>query len=210
MRNTLLTIVGQKGSGKTQMSKHLSAIAPRLIVIDRLFEYDDGEVFTDYKLALQYLARYWRAPSFRAVVRFTQDDEYKNFFRYLAEISDRCPSLPISVIVEEADFFMSPHMIDPGLSYLYRYGRHFRINVVSIARGDTDIHRDAVQNADAFVVMRSRKFSREMREKFTADELEVIRDLQTLEPGTAPVKGTHYLTYPDDADPFDLWRKVQT
>lgn len=210
MRNALVTITGQKGSGKTQMSNRLIAAAPRALILDRMYEYENGPIFTDYAESLKHIARHWRAPQFRTVMRYIHDDDYKNFFRFLAETADRCPSLPVSVFVEEADFFMSPHMIDPGLSYLYRYGRHFRINLVTIARGDTDIHRDAVQNADAFVVMRSRKFSREMREKFDAEELERIRELDTLTPDVEPVKGTHYLTYPDDVDPFDLWRKVQT
>jgi hypothetical protein len=209
VRNALVTITGQTGSGKSQITTRLIAMTPRVIILDRMFEYESAPIITDYDKSLQYLALNWRAPNFAVSLRYTQDEHYKNFFRYLAELSDRCPSLPVSVVVEEADFFMSPHMIDPGLSYLYRYGRHFRINIITIARGDTDIHRDAVQNAHAFVVMRSRKFSREMREKFDVEELERIRELQTLTPGVTPEKGVHYMVFPDDADLFELWRTAQ-
>lgn len=208
MRNAVITIVGQKGSGKTTFAKALAALSTRHVIIDRLWEYEEGDIMTNYEHALERLAQLWRR-DFRIVVRFRQDQFYSEYFHFLAEVSDRCPFRPVSVTVEEADFFMSPHKIDPHLSYLYRYGRHFKINLISIARGETDIHRDAVANADCFVVFRSHRFSTEMRERFEKEDLQRIRELETLVPGTTPEKDVHYVTYPANVDPFAMWKAVQ-
>jgi hypothetical protein len=208
MYNAVVTIVGMKGSGKSTFTKTLIAPTPRAIIIDRLFEYEDGEIYTSYENAIQRLGALWRQ-DFRIIVRFRKDWHYREYFRYLAELSDRAPARPVGLVVEEADFFMKPQFIEPNLSYLFRYGRHFKISLISIARGETDLHRDAIQNADSFVVLRCNRFSKEMRERFDDEQLQVIRKLDTLTPGMSPVKGKHYMTYPDSVDPFELWKGVQ-
>lgn len=209
MRNAVITIVGQKGSGKTTFAKILAAMAKRIVIVDRLFEYEDGEIFTNYERSLEHIARHWRG-EFRTVIRYTQDEHWTLFFDFLAKLAHKCPALPVSLLVEEADFFASPHAIEPTLDYLYRYGRHFRINLISVARGDTDLHRSMIQNSDAFVVFRCRRFSHEMRQRFTAEDLQTIRGLDTLTPGAEPKQGKHYLVNPDDAKVSAIWKSAQT
>lgn len=209
MRNALITIVGMKGSGKSTLSTLITADTTRLVTIDRMLEHEDGEVFMSYEKAVERLGELWRK-DFRLIVRFREDLHYREYFRYITELSDRCPNRPTSLKVDEADFFMKPQFIEPTLSYLYRYGRHLRVNLISIARGETDMHRDAIQNADSFVVLRCNRFSKEMRERFDDEQLQTIRGLDTLTPGITPVKGQHYMTYPDHIDPFELWKGVQS
>ena len=207
MRNCILTITGQKGSGKTSLAKHLVKLCSRVIVIDRMVEYD-GEVFNDFESAIDYLAVTWHGDC-QAVVRFDNDLYYRELFRFLFYTASRCPTKPTSVIVEEADFFCSPHAIEPNLEALYKYGRHRHINVASIARGDTDLHRSVLNNSDCIVSFRARKFSRDMRERFTAEELERVQSLETLTPIIEPKAGVHFLTYPPETDPLLVWREAQ-
>lgn len=209
MRNCVVTVVGQKGSGKTTLAKLLIASAPRAVIIDRLFEHEGDFVTANCEDALDYLATNWRG-QFRLVARFNQDEHYALLFRYLSYTTQKIPAQPISVLIEEEDFFASPASIEPTLDYMYKYGRHSRINLLGVARGDTDLHRSIIGNSDCLISMRMHKFSKEMREKFDASELENLRRMETLTPNLTPIKGTHYLVYPDtpekSVDPFALWR----
>lgn len=215
MRNCVVTIVGQKGAGKSQLSRRLVAHTPRLITLDRMMEYGEGKDFvtSQPEIAIDYLAYNWRA-NFHLVTRFRSDQATALFLRYVAVTAERCPTLPISLRVEEADFYARPQGIEPALGHLYNYGRHARINLVAIARGDTDLHRSIIGNSDFLIACRMHRFSTEMREKFTPEQLAAIRGLKTITPDVAkPVKGTHFLVYPDSAespaDVFASWNDHQ-
>lgn len=212
MRNCVITVLGQKGAGKTQCARRLIAMAPRAIIIDRLMEHEGRYITSDPEQAFNYLAKNWRG-NFSLVVRFRQDNHYSALFTYLGKTSQNCPTLPFSVLIEEEDFFAGPNSIEPALDYLYRYGRHSSVNLIGVARGDTDLHRSIIQNSDAVIAFRMHKFSKEMRERFTDEEREQLRRMQTLTPDQVPKKGVHYLVYPDtpqhDADPFAMWAMHQ-
>jgi len=209
VRNCTITIVGQKGSGKTTFARQLAELAPRVIIVDRFFEYP-GAVATDFASAVDYLAANWRN-RFRLVCRFSNDLYHRELFRYLVVTARRCPTLPIAVVLEEADFFADPTAIEPVIAYAYKYGRHWRLNFLAVARGDTDLHRIVINNSDCLVAFRSRKFSGNMRTMFAQEDLQRIMKLETHTPLVRglPTKDRHYLTYPDDADPVALWRAAQ-
>lgn len=172
-----------------------------------MVEYD-GQVFTTFDGAVDYLAVSWHQ-DFRAIVRFDNDLYYRELFRFLFYSASRCPTEPISVVIEEADFFCSPHAIEPNLEVLYKYGRHRHINLVSIARGDTDLHRSVLNNSDCIVSFRARKFSRDMRERFSGEELERIQSLETLTPEIEPKVDFHFLVYPPESNPLECWQEAQ-
>jgi len=203
----VLTVLGQKGAGKTTYARWLLERTPRAVVVDRFLEYP-GAVTGKFNDAVDYLAANWRGP-FRLVVRFTDDLHHRELFRFLAVTARRCPTLPIGLVIEEADFFCRPTFIEPTLDALYRYGRHYRLNLLSVARGDTDLHRAALQASDCLVVFRSRKFSGDMRERFAGAELQAVQRLESLVPGAVPEKGRHYLTFPPEEDPAALWAAAQ-
>lgn len=203
----MLTILGQKGAGKTTFARWLLAQTPRAVVVDRFLEYE-GAVTGSYDAALDYLAANWRG-QFRLVCRFTSDLYYREMFRFLTYTAEKAPTLPISLIVEEADFFARTHYIEPSLHTAYNYGRHWDINLISVARVDTALHRDVIHCSDVLVVFRTRKFNADMRERFSQEELQRLIHLEQLVPGVAPVKGKHYLTYPADDDPVQAWLSCQ-
>lgn len=212
MRNCAITIVGQKGAGKSQLSRRLVLKSARLITLDRLMEYDGTLVTSNPETAIDYLAHNWRG-GFHLVTRFRSDTATGLFLRYLAVTAERCPTLPISLRVEEADFYSRPQGIEPALGHLYNYGRHASINLLAIARYDASLHQTMLNNADFLVALRMHKFSAEMREKFTAEQIRMIRGLKTIEPDTVAEKNVHYCVYPDSeespADIFAAWNAHQ-
>lgn len=214
MRNCVVTIVGQKGAGKTQIARRLLALSSRVIILDRLNEHDGQMITSNPERAIDYLAHQWRAP-FRLVTRFRSEIATGLFLRYVATTMERCKTLPISLLVEEADFYASPQGIEPALGYLYNYGRHFACNLIAVARGDTDLHRSIVANSDFLVACRMHRFSGEMREKFASVPIEIsqVRNLKTVTPDVSPVKGEHYVLYPDSqespSDLFASWKAHQ-
>ena len=54
----ITVIFGQRGSGKSTMQQTVASIYPRLVVIDRLREHNDGDLVTDnVELFSQFMLR---------------------------------------------------------------------------------------------------------------------------------------------------------
>lgn len=207
MRNAVLTVLGQKGAGKTTFTRYLLSKTTRAVVVDRFLEYE-GVTAARLEPAVDYLAVNWRGP-FRLVCRFTSDLHYRELFRFVDYTAQRCPTLPLSLLIEEADFFARTNYIEPSLGSLYAYGRHWAISLLSVARLDTNLHRSVIGNSDVLVCFRTRKLSGDMRERFTSADQQRLLHLETLRPGVEPQKGRHYLTFPEDEDPVAVWIGAQ-
>lgn len=207
-RNCIITITGQKGSGKSSLAKHLGKRSPRIIIIDRMAEYD-GVTYSQPGPCVDAIASGWFQPSMRIVARFRSDTAHATLFAFIRECADRCPGPPLSVVVEEADFFATPMAINQDLYDLVAYGRHWSINLIFVVRGDTDTHRIIRNCSDGIIAMRQYRLSADMRERFTATEVQQIIGLTTYTPDSEPVLGTHYLTFPAQFDVVAEWAKAQ-
>jgi len=200
-----ITIVGQKGAGKTQMAKRLFQITPRAIVWDQLEDYENGAIFTSLREAVDFLREH-RDTDFHIVFRnpFNMDENLA-LMRLAYEMQAHEDLPPIGLFFEEASFYSSSHTVPQIVDMISTKGRHFGINVVNVAQRDTQINPILRANAGVIISMRQKKLSADMRDLFTNEELNQIQNLKSLTPLERPKSGVHYLTDPPDIDPFRVW-----
>jgi hypothetical protein len=59
---------------------------------------------------------------------------------------------PACIVIDEVDFFCTPHIVNPALKNIINYGRHFRIWCVMNARRPARVHRDITSLMDCIIV----------------------------------------------------------
>lgn len=205
MKNRNVLIVGQIGSGKSTLTRALVDMAPRSIILDPEREYTGDAVFQDYQSAIEYFVQHRKDSSFRLVFQFEEMAEAVGLIK-LAKHAQKVEDLPpLAVFLEEASEYSDTHHIDPEIADLYRKGRHWRINTVSVIQVDTDINRIVRSQSQIIVSMFQTKLSSDFLRFFTQDE---ILKLKTLIPGTEPVQDTHFRVIPRGLDLFHEWREI--
>jgi Cdc6-like AAA superfamily ATPase len=106
----LITIVGKRGRGKTSLVIELvkNWDADRVLILDFLGEYSE----------LAYDSR----------IKISRG----NLYPFLKEAWDESPSYNRTLIVlDEIDCYSK---YDEHISYIYKYGRHARIEIIAVSR----------------------------------------------------------------------------
>lgn len=132
MTERITLIFGKTGTGKTTFAKSIVKNEQRLICIDPLAEFD-YEVFTDFESAYNYLTV---NETFKVSIRFTNDLDFEYLFKLIFELEN------ITLLLEEAEIYISPSVRSSEFLRLVRYGRHRKINIVGIARRSAELSRD--------------------------------------------------------------------
>lgn len=209
MDNAVVTVTGQKGSGKSTFARYLLTLTPRAVVFDVLNkDYTHGVIARDFPSALEYFRRR-RFDPLRLICRFYRTEEYQLMLRLIWEsqrigyrtLGNDLP--PLAVFVEEMDKFASTHSMLPELANLFKYGRHWYISVLGNVRYDASVHPEIRTNSDVIVAFRNIKMSTDFKRYFS--DADLIASLETLTPGDTPEPGRHFVTYPPDLDVVALW-----
>ncbi len=145
--NTIWVIMGQKGSGKTQfVIRHIIPRYKRVVILDSLGEYRNF-VTQDIKSFYQALEANLDREVFTICYR-PLDKQPEAFFEIVESLTD------ILIVVEEADFYCSPHYINEHLMYLIKYGRHFTQNLVLVSRRPAEVSRQVTAQSDVVISFR--------------------------------------------------------
>ena len=225
MHNINITVNGQIGAGKTTFVRTLVPLAPRVVIFDPLDDYDGGSlkvpvtILESFRDAAGYYVQHRRDPTMRLVFRgpsttsFADQERELEPFRYMLRLLahsqrvDRLP--PLALVLEESTFYADRNNPWPEIRAIYLYGRRWRINTISIAQTDVDISTQVRRNSQIVVALRNVKPSTDAARYFGGD-VEKLGRLEKLTPGTKPVAGTHYLTYPPDIDVAGEWKAANT
>lgn len=147
--NTVLCVFGQKGSGKTELSKKIARAYDRVLILDTLGEYSEwAHPVVGLSDTFDSLVKFHERPSFRLAVRLDDIEDYFIVMRLAYEIPD------MLLLVEEASFFCSPYNLPPELSQLIRYARHRRISQLYVSRRPAELSRDLTAQSDCIVTFR--------------------------------------------------------
>ena len=104
------------------------------MVVDALAEYD-GICIESFENFVEYF-REFHPDSFRLVCRFSSDLDLEYLFKALFEIGNA------TLVVEEAEIYISPYAKSGSFLRLVRYGRHKNINIIGVARRATELSMD--------------------------------------------------------------------
>lgn len=207
MKNLNLLILGATGAGKTSFARYLLSLTPRAFVFDPADDYDDGAIFYDFESALEFYQRNCRA-DYHLIYRGDRET-YDAWLDILYESQRHMELPPVGVWLEESSYYSSSHTIGPLMDQIYTKGRRQRISVVTVTQRDTQIHTIIRANSHVWVTMRQRKFSTDVKEMFTPDELDRIPTLETFTPVSgAPIEGTHYIMDQPNYPLVESWRGI--
>jgi hypothetical protein len=83
-----------------------------------------------------------------ATVKVRDDETFERALRCAQYVG---PVEPLTVLIEEADLRCSPQYMVPALDKLIRYGRHWGVSIVALARRPAEISRHLTAQADTIV-----------------------------------------------------------
>lgn len=133
-------IFGKTGTGKTVLAKKLikkylkENKKNNVIVIDALFEYDNGIIFNHLDDLIDYYEfSYFGVHNKTLICRFASDDEMELLFQFIYQIGN------CLMVVEEAEIYISPSSRKGAFLYLVRYGRHKDISILGVARRGAEL-----------------------------------------------------------------------
>lgn len=191
------------------MTERLARPWKRVIYIDPMASFAVENRARNARDAARYLGRSWSG-EFILAVTFRDDAEYALFFAMLNRLMEASQgSAPnFLLVIDEVDLWSGPKYMDPSLSKILRYGRHYGCSWIANCRADVHTNRDVRMNAAEVLLFRQGMPSEEMK-KLIADAEDLretaLPKLSKLtrhtEDGDA-VEGEHFIATPE---PFEDW-----
>ena len=188
----VVIVFGRRGSGKSTLGKYLLRRRVRDqgsigIMVDTLLEHSD--------LPLVDLGNvpHLLSAGYSTVVRVAVPDDaaFSQLQRILADRSIDTPAVDLAI--DEVSYWTKPNQTSPGLSALIRYGRHWRVDLLGIARRAAETSREFTSQVDRFYIYATHE-PRDLAyfaEIMPADALD----------GLSKLKPFHYL----DVDNAGVW-----
>lgn len=205
-------ILGETGAGKTSIARFMIPYFPRVLVLDRHWEYGESDglaIRFGFERISQEIADNIHG-SWRYSFRTNVEEEWgaiSLLIYYIQEqltrTGERSAHDPPDtlIIVEEAGLFASPHKLPDWMGHLWNYGRHYGICAIGIARADTEMNKIMRINS-TMVFCRSTEITSGLRTGLGKEREEAITKLALYDFNrkSPPKPGTHYMTYPDSGD----------
>jgi hypothetical protein len=154
LQNSVVVVIGRKGSGKSTLVREIVLERQRVFVMDALKEYgpECGCDVVDEDACLDAIVdAYERRRRFRLSLRCLETEDNLD----LIDVCYECPG--VTVVVEETSLYVSPTTLPTPIAQMVRYGRHQQIDQVYVARRPSELHRDLTANADVIVTFQQQE-----------------------------------------------------
>lgn len=143
-RRKIILIFGRTGSGKSYLAKKLIEKFKRVIIVDKMFEYESETIFYSFNDLIEYYLK--NIPNeFKFVCRFENDNDIELLFKFCWYVKN------LLLVVEESELYISPYQKQSEFLKLIRYGRHRAISIIAIARRVVELSNDVKANADEII-----------------------------------------------------------
>lgn len=152
-RNTIISIMGRKESGKSTLVKEIIEDGgyKRVFVLDTNGEYGE-ELGFEITHTLQQGARKILAvrnkEEFRISLRYDDTEDGMRLLKIINEINFTL------VVIEETHMYVKPAYIPPELSKLVRLGRHHAISQIYVSQRPSGLNRNLTSQSDFLVTFR--------------------------------------------------------
>lgn len=173
MRKVIL-ILGRTGEGKTTLAKKIRSKFSKVITFDPLSEYD-GIIFTDFESFSSYVMSLipdWGNSKFNITCRFTSDIDVESGLEFTRSLTDTL------LVIEETEIYLNPRNPNRSLIEHIRYGRHYNISLLCVARRSMEFNIDLrSQYSSIYTFRQSEERDLEVLKQYEFNETE-IRNLQ--------------------------------
>lgn len=187
MRNWIGTIVGRKGSGKSELLRKVIRSVRRVVILDYLGEYGDE---VDAEIT------YGRADAVRALVELEREKNFVLSCREL-DLEETLDVLYVArhlrrawIMVEEASWICSPNSMPEEVAWLVRYGRHQELSQIYVAQRPAMLHLDIRSQSD-LVVSFEQNADRDVEalRDYLGDDADRVRTLPAYHVVCGPERG---------------------
>lgn len=156
----ITVIFGQRGSGKSTLGRKIASAYPRLIVIDRLMEWENPDAiycntFDAFAGAIKSVIN---SDTFIIVLQFdveakteAQAETFNHALR-LAYKGGQISNKNICVLIEEVHFFASPSLIEKWLFECVMTGRHAGLAIIASSQRPASVHKGLVSQAAHVII----------------------------------------------------------
>lgn len=149
-------VFGRTGAGKTVLARALLNEWRRELGADGLIVDTLGEHGDVPRLDLGDVPGWLALSAGRrepGLVRVTVEDDAQ--FKALADsFKARPPGRPLALYVDEASYWAKPAWTTPGLADVVRYGRHYGVHLLAVARRSAEVSRELTAQAGRLYVFR--------------------------------------------------------
>lgn len=146
-RRKILLVFGRTGSGKTFFVKKIIDKLHRVIIIDKMYEYDGDIIFYNLNDLINWFLKN-KPATFKIVCRFESDNDIENLFKFVWFAKN------LVLVVEESELYISPYQKQSEFLKLIRYGRHRSISIIAVARRVVELSNDVKANADKIITFK--------------------------------------------------------
>lgn len=147
-------ISGRRGGGKSHLADRLAtdrgiAAGADVVLIDTLLERDALPLCKLDTVRGAFTVQNSKARLMRVHV------DGADLSALASVLESRRPQKPVLLIIEELSWWSKANWIAPGLLSLLRYGRHWNVSLIGLARRAAEISREFTFNCDEFWIFQS-------------------------------------------------------
>lgn len=147
-QNTIVALVGRKGSGKSTLVGEIVREFPRALIVDTMNEYGGNigaDVAFGFDAAVEAVLEAERSRRYRFSLRGLEHDQVLEILEGVGTLRE------LLVVVEEASAYMKAQQIPWEIAQLVRMGRHNGISQLYVAQRPSMLHLDVISQADVIV-----------------------------------------------------------
>lgn len=146
-KRKVILIFGRTGSGKSFLTKKIIEKLNRVVVIDTMYEYNDGMIFYNLKTLIEEFINN-KPETFKYICRFDNDNDIELLFKFCWYVKN------LVLVLEESELYISPFQKQSEFLKLIRYGRHKAISIIAIARRVVELSNDVKANANIIITFK--------------------------------------------------------
>jgi len=150
----IITIFGQRGSGKSELGRAISKLYPRLVVIDKLEEWTEGDLITSsFDAAADFLADTIKQKEFKLVFRLdieTKNEKQQQVFNELLRLiykRGKETGENVCLLIEEVHFYCTSGHSEEWLAKCLTVGRHANLAMIASSQRPAQVDKLLVSQA---------------------------------------------------------------
>lgn len=161
-------IFGMRESGKSYLTTQLADTHSRVIVFDRLKEWNTippDRIADSYSAFARIFHRIHTDNNYRIAIQFRRgiseeeiavesESILRLVYDYGFQRNRNHDPYPVTLVFEELQFYCNPHVIPPMLSEILFTGRHASIGIIANTQRPANIHKGFVSQANHLYVGR--------------------------------------------------------